>query len=223
MTTPSGESSIVRSLSNSLAATVGAVISSQVTLRAACLLRPRPMPHQFAAFLDHPWRLRYRHPGDTLGLYGVGAGMTVLDLGCGTGVFTVEMANRVGANGLVHAVDIQRELLVAADKRLAGAGLSERVHLHWCGAYDLPLADDSVDVAVLIATLPQIPDRFRALAEVRRVLKPEGRLAISEEVADPSYVPPNVTRGWAEEAGFIYGGRSGSLFCYNMIFFNSDA
>ena len=223
MTIAPNESPIVRPLSNSLVATVGAVIGSQVTLRAASLLRPRPMPHQFAPLLDHPWRMRYRHPGDTLGMFGLGADMTVLDLGCGTGVFTVEMASRVGADGIVHAVDIQRAMLVAADQRVADAGLSDRVRFHWCGAYELPMEDASVDLAVLVATLPQIPDRFRALSELRRVLKPEGRLAISEELPDPSYVPPNVTRSWAEEAGFIYGGRSGSWLCYSMVFFNTDA
>ena len=210
----------LRFVANSVAATVGAAAGSQASLRAELWRQPRPMPHQMAAWLDHPARLRYRNPGETLGLFGLFGGMTVLDLGCGTGLFTAEMARMVGGEGSVHAVDLQPQLLAAARRRLEQAGLAERVQFHVRGAYDLPLRDSSVDVAVLIALLGEIPDRGRALAEVRRVLKPGARLAVSEELPDPAYVPAHLVRKWGETAGFGYGGKNGSPFCYSMIFFN---
>lgn len=210
----------LRFVANSLAATVGAAVGSQAGLRAELWRQPRPMPHQMAAWLDHPARLRYRNPGETLGLFGLFGGMTVLDLGCGTGLFTAEMARMVGVEGAVHAVDLQPSLLAAARLRLDRAGLAERVQFHVRGAYDLPLRDSSVDVAVLIAVLGEIPDRGRALGELRRVLKPGARLAVSEELPDPAYVPAPLVRKWGESAGFGYGGKSGSPFCYSMIFFN---
>lgn len=205
---------------NSLAATAGAAVGSQVSLRADVWRQPRPMPHQQAAWLDHPARLRYRNPGETLGLYGLFGGMTVLDLGCGTGLFSAEMARMVGAEGTVHAVDLQPSLVAQARSRLDRLGLGARVRFHTTGAYDLPLSDSSVDVAVLIAVLGEIPERGRALAEVRRVLKPGARLAISEELPDPAYVPAHLVRKWAEAAGFGYGGKIGSPFCYSVILFN---
>ena len=82
----------MKALTNFLSLGAGAAIGAQVSLRAACANQPRPMPHQHAAALDHPLRLRYRNPREVLGLFGFQAGMTVLDLGCGTGTFTVEMA-----------------------------------------------------------------------------------------------------------------------------------
>lgn len=195
-------------------------LSNQITMRYANHRRPRPMPHQFSGLLDHPWRRSYRDPVETLGLFGFSPGMVVLDLGCGTGLFTAEMARMVGATGTIHAVDLQQPLLDVAQQRIETAGVSAQVHFHHAAAYQLPLEPNSVDLAIVIATLPQIPDRLRALREVRRVLKPEGRLAISEELPDPAYVPPRSTRQWAEAAGFRYGGQSGGLFCYSQIFFS---
>lgn len=162
------------------------------------------MPHQFAAALDHPMRLRYRNVPETLGLYGFAAGMTVLDLGCGTGTFTLEMARMVGEEGTVHAVDLQQPMVDAVRERADQADLGNRISAHCSGAYALPLPEDSCDLVVVIATLPQIPDRLAALLELRRVLKPGGRLAVSEELADPAYVPSNVERSWIEDAGFEF-------------------
>jgi SAM-dependent methyltransferase len=207
-------------INNGLAAVLGAVVGSQVAMRGVVWLDPRPMPHQMARWLDHPARLRYRNPGEILGLFGLFGGMTVLDLGCGTGLFTAEMARMVGQGGTVHAVDLQAPLLARARQRLEAAGLAGRVRFHHAGAYGLPLADNSVEVAVLVAVLGEIPNRPAALGELRRVLIPGGRLAVSEELPDPAYVPAPILRRWAEAVGFRFGGSTGSPFCYHMLLFN---
>jgi len=207
-------------LTNSLLFGLGTAVGNQVSQRLAYYRSPHPMPHQFAEMLDHPWRLRYREPTDTVGIFGISAGMTVMDLGCGTGTFTVEIARMVGKEGVVHAVDLQRSLLAKAQLRLQQAAVDAPLYFHHSGAYQLPLESSSVDLAILIATLPQIPDRAQALAELRRVLKPGGRLAVSEEMPDPAYVLPHVTRQRVEAAGFLFAGQSGSLFCYSQLFLN---
>ena len=207
-------------LSNSLALTVGSALSAQISLRIGNLRQPRPMPHQFAKALDHPLRLKYRNPAETLGLFGITAGMTVLDLGCGAGTFTEAAARMVGEAGCVHAVDIQAPLVEQTRQRVTAAGLSSQVQLHCSGAYQLPLPDSSVDLALLIATLPQIPNKLLTLAELSRVLKPGARLAVSEELPDPAYVPPTITRQWLTDGGFRFGGQTGTFFCYHMLFIN---
>ena len=165
---------------------LGLLAGSQFSLRLASHRQPYPMPHQFADALDHPLRLCYRPPQKTVDGFGLGTGMTVLDLGCGTGIYLCEMAQRVGDGGIVHGVDLQQPLLNKAKVRVASSGLMGRVRLHCSGAYELPMADESVDVAVLIATFSQIPDKLSALAELYRVLKPNARLIISEELPDPA-------------------------------------
>lgn len=207
-------------LKNSLLIGLGTAISNQVTTRVACRRNPYPMPHQFASALDHPLRMRYRNPAETIGGLGITEGMTVLDLGCGTGIFTVEMAHMVGATGTVHAVDLQSALLTQAVRRVETAAPLASVQFHHGGAYQLPIDRSSVDIAVVIATLSQIPEPLLALAELRRILKPNARLVISEELLDPAYVLPQVTRRQAEASDFYFLQQTGSPFCYTQIYSN---
>lgn len=205
-------------LLNALAFGVGLLTGTQIGLRAAWRRTPRPHPRLLAQILEHPLRLKYRQPAQTVGPFGLAEGMSVLDLGCGTGLFTAEIARQVGATGVVHAVDLQSELLEQARERVQAAGLTTRVRFHHSGAYRLPLADASVDVAVLIATFSEIPNGLLLLEELRRVLKPGGRMGISEEMPHPGYLPAPLIRRQVEEAGFRYGGQQGNGFCYSLLY-----
>lgn len=206
-------------LLDTLALGAGVLVGTQVGMRAAWLRTPRPHPRVLAIILEHPLRLKYRDPAQTLGPFGLAEGMTVLDLGCGTGLFTAEMARQVGATGIVHALDIQSALVEKARQRIDEAGLSNRVRFHQSGAYRLPLADASVDIAILIATFSEIPNGLLLLEELRRVLKPGGRIGISEEMPHPGYLPAPVIRNQLREAGFRYGGQQGNAFCYSLLYF----
>lgn len=212
-------SGVTDTLAVSVAVGAGLLIGSQVALRAGAWMQPRPMPHQQAALLEHPLRLRYRNPSELLGQLGVFAGMSVADLGCGTGLFTVEMAQRVGNTGQVHAVDIQAQMLSQAKQRIDAAGHSQHVRYYHSGIHSLPLPDSTIDVALMAAVLGEIPARLLALEEVRRVLKPGARLAISEELPDPAYTPAPLARRWAEQVGFRFAGLTGNPFCYTMLLF----
>lgn len=209
----------MRQFTNSLFFTLGAVVGSQLKLRFDNYTQPRPLPHQWGRLLDHPWRLWYRKPAATLASFGFAPGMTVLELGCGTGVFTLEIARMVGEGGQVHAVDLQEPFLRQAQQRVQKGGLQSRVHFHHCGAYTLPIEANSVDLAIVVATLSQIPDKGAALRELRRVLRPGACLALSEELLDPAYAPPHIARRWLETAGYRYIGQSGTPFCYSQLYF----
>ncbi len=199
--------------------TTGTAVGTQAGLRYTHRKEPRPFPHQFAALLDHRLRQRYRDPVKTITPFGIAPGSTVLDLGCGTGLFTLEMAREVGQDGVVHAVDIQEEMLAHARNRTRSAGLDRRVRFHHTGAYTLPLETDSIDIAILIATLSEIPQPLLALEELRRVIRPGGRLAVSEELPLPSYQPVQIVRRWLHQAGYRYGGQQGTPFCYSLLYF----
>jgi ubiquinone/menaquinone biosynthesis C-methylase UbiE len=197
----------------------GVLTGSQIGLRYTSLKEPRPFPHQLSALLDHSIRQKYRDPVKTVAPFGIAPGSVVLEVGCGTGIFTLEMARQVGPEGTVHAVDIQKAMLDRARSRVGAAGVEKRVRFHHSGAYHLPLESNSIDIAVLIATLTEIPNRVLALEELSRVIRPGGRIAISEEIPHPSYVPAPIVRGWLREAGFRYGGEQGTPFCYSLLYF----
>jgi len=191
-----------RALANLLYTAAGALAGFHLAQRALQNLHPAPLPPLFARWLEHPWRLASLDPAATLDLYGLSAQMVVLDLGCGTGVFTRTAAQMVGPTGHVHAVDLQAPLLQQTRQTLAAAGLSERVQLHHQGASSLPLADGSIDLAIMVSTLGEIPDKVAALGELHRVLAPGARLGITEEWLNPACVLPATVRQLAGESGF---------------------
>jgi ubiquinone/menaquinone biosynthesis C-methylase UbiE len=207
---------LVRVIGSGLSFAAGSLTGLDATTRIDVRRRPYPTPHQFAGVLDHPLRLRYRNPADLLALFGILPGMTVLDVGCGTGLFTEEMARLVGSQGSVLAVDIQKPMVEATRARLEESGLLARCHVHHAGVYDLPIESQSIDVAVAVATLGEVPDRLHALLEIARVLKPGGRLAISEELPHPAYMTSGGVRRLAQEAGYQVAAKSGTPFVYTM-------
>lgn len=208
----------MRQLTNILLFILGALVGSQAKLRYDNYRQPYPWPYQWRRWLDHGWRLWYRKPGEMVDQFGLTPRMTVLELGCGTGVFTVEIAQRLGEEGRLHVVELQETYIRQTQQRVNQAGVQGRVQFHHSGAYALPLETNSIDLAVIIATLAQIPERLVALAEVRRVLKPGARLLISEELPAPAYIPPPLMRRWLAMAGYRLVGQSGTPFCYSQLY-----
>lgn len=163
--------------------------------------------------------------GKVLDRVGIQPGERMLELGPGPGAFTIEAARRVEPGGSLVAVDIQPEMIAAVEKRVREAGLTN-VETHVASAYKLPLEGESVDRAFLVTVLPKIPDRQRALAELRRVLRspepaegrPGGVLSITEEFLDPDYPLARTTVAWAEAAGFELIERHGNWWIYTLNF-----
>ncbi len=174
-----------------------------------------PCPYPLAWLVDNPLRRRYL--GSMLDRVGIQAGERILELGPGPGAFTLEAARRTQPGGTLVAVDIQPEMIAAVEEKAIGAGLSN-VETHVASAYQLPLEDESVDRAFLVTVLPEIPDRHRALIELRRVLKPGAVLSITEEFLDPDYSLPRTTIRLVRQAGFALAERYGNWFVYTINF-----
>ena len=191
---------------------VGAKLLSRLAARMG---RSMPCPSALAWMLDNPFRRRFKR--ETLDRVGIRPGERVLELGPGPGAFTVDAARRVGPEGRLIAVDIQPKMIALVEARVREAGL-DNVAMHVRSAYDLPLENDSVDRAFLITVLPEIPDQMRALAELRRVLKPGGVLSVTEQFTDPDYRFPFETLRTVEAAGFHREQWHGSLWAYTINF-----
>jgi len=174
-----------------------------------------PCPASLSWILDN--RLRFRTVNRMLENVGIQPGETVLELGPGPGVFTVEAARQAGPQGKLVAVDIQPKMIAQVDRRVQQAGL-RNVETHVASAYELPLPDASVDRAFLITVLMEIPDPNRALAELHRVLKPGGVLSITEQFPDPDYPFAFETVRLVEDAGFRLVRKEGNMWTYTLNF-----
>ncbi len=144
------------------------------------------MPVAQASKLEHPLRPLIHPQRSTLEKFGFKPGDTVLELGPGIGYFSIEASRMVGSEGRLLCLDIQPGMISGLLKRLDEGNVTNADPVVG-DALNLPLADDSVDAAFLFTVLGEIPDRPRAVAELRRVLRPGGVLSISESLVDPDY------------------------------------
>jgi len=106
-------------------------------------------------------------------------GMTVVDIGCGIGFYTLELARMVGERGKVVAVDFQPKMLAFTGGKAKRAGLDKRIEYIQCSQDDLKLSE-RVDFALSMWMAHEVADRGRMFGQVREVLKDDGRYLIAE-------------------------------------------
>jgi SAM-dependent methyltransferase len=140
-------------------------------------------------------------------------GERLLEVGPGTGYYTLDLAEWVGRDGRVDIFDVQQEMLDHTLRRADARGI-DNVAATQGDARALPYPDESFDAACLVAVLGEIPDQDAALRELRRVLKAGGRLVVGELLGDPHWVSPRRLRERAARAGLSFELRSGSSAGY---------
>lgn len=140
-------------------------------------------------------------------------GEHILEIGPGTGYYTLDMAEWIGPEGRVEIFDIQQEFLDHTLGRAEERGLSNVVATQG-DATDLSYEDDSIDAVVLTGVLGEIPDRAAALREIERVLRPGGRLVVGELFGDPHFTTFGSLQGQCGDAALRLEERSGNWFGY---------
>ena len=145
----------------------------------------RMFRHEHAHKLDDPERLRWLPTADVLERLAVLPGMTIADVGAGTGYFALPMGRAVLPGGRIFAVDAQPEMLEHLRAKVAELPIS-LVH---GTAEHTTLLDASVDLVLLANVWHEIDDTAAALVETRRILRPGGRIAILDWRTDVEQPP----------------------------------
>ncbi|HTQ13268.1 MAG TPA: methyltransferase domain-containing protein [Rhizomicrobium sp.] len=173
-------------------------------------------PAKYAIFLLLPFRGLMLSPTRLIRRMGIGRGDAVLEIGCGPGYFSPAVARHLREGKLV-LFDYQDAMLDIAERRLRRKGLTN-YERHQGDAKALPFADASFDAAFLVTVLGEVGDPARALSEAARVLRPGGRLSVSELTGDPDYVRFDRLKPMAEAAGLTFERRFGPRFAYTANF-----
>jgi ubiquinone/menaquinone biosynthesis C-methylase UbiE len=179
-----------------------------------------PIPHAFERFIDNPFRRWIQSPREVIDWIGLVGGEQALEIGPGSGTFTLEGARRLVPGGRLYAVDIQPEVIRRLDRKLRAGGV-DNVITKVASAYKLPFPNNSFDRVIMVAVLAEIPDRGKALREIWRVLKDDGTLAVGEVIIDPDYPRRKTVIGWCEQEGYRFLDANGR-FAHYVVRFKKD-
>lgn len=140
--------------------------------------RNRVCPVELAPSLDTRVRRWLQNPRSILAPF-VREGMTVLDLGCGPGYFTVELARLVGPTGKVIAADLQEGMLNELRNKIRGAEIESRITCVRCDR-DSHNVTESVDFVLAFYVVHEVPDKIALFRQVRAILREHGRFLLVE-------------------------------------------
>jgi SAM-dependent methyltransferase len=177
-------------------------------------------PWQLGPLFDNFLRPLVHNPRKLFGPY-VRNGMKVLDIGCGAGFASLGIADLVGEEGLVISADIQPQMLNMVKKRTAKAGLHNRIRIHRCDSNHIGV-EEEVDFAVAFFMIHEVPDSRAFLEELYALLKPGGRLFLSEPIVHVSGRDFERTVEEAQSIGFTVSERPGVRFSRAVVLVKSE-
>jgi ubiquinone/menaquinone biosynthesis C-methylase UbiE len=187
--------------------------AAAATLAAALWWRKNPSAcpygQRFWVEAPHPFITRER----LRGVLRPQPGERLLELGVGTGYYSCELAEWVAPGGTLELLDLQQKFLDHTMRAAADRGLTNLIPTQG-DATQLPYEDASIDAVILTAVLGEIPDQVAALQEIRRVLKPNGRLVVGELFGDPHFTSRGSLQRLGAEAGLNLSESSGPAFGY---------
>ena len=139
---------------------------------------PHICPHQFSFFLDNWLRRLIQHPKRIVGPY-IQEGNTVVDMGCGPGYFTIDMAKMVGPKGRVIAVDIQEKMLRRVRKKAQKHDVAQWIEYQRDGI-DHSWLRGRADFILAFYMIHEVPDMMRTLEEMKNLLNENGKILAVE-------------------------------------------
>ncbi|MCF8373618.1 MAG: class I SAM-dependent methyltransferase [Bacteroidales bacterium] len=138
----------------------------------------RVCPVEAAGGLDTRFRKWVQNPQKILKPY-IHENMTILDVGCGPGFFTLEIAKMLNGTGKVIAADLQQGMLDKVKVKISGTDLEQRIDLHRCEADSLNISQ-KVDFALAFYVVHEFPNQMTLFNELNFILNPGGKFLIVE-------------------------------------------
>ena len=175
---------------------------------------PCPVWLRWLVELDNPFTETNR-ANIIVGHLGLQPGMKVLDFGCGPGRLTIPLAEKVGPQGEMVAVDIQPGMLSRAQEKAQAANL-KNIQFIQAASGEGRLERNQFDRAVLVTVLGEIPDRGAALKEIFEAIKPGGILSVTEVIFDPHFQSREAVLRFASEVGFREKGFFGKKLAFTL-------
>ncbi|NHI83511.1 MAG: methyltransferase domain-containing protein [Candidatus Thorarchaeota archaeon] len=165
-----------------------------------------------------PYRRRVQPPSMVVDAIDAKPGMTVIDIGCGSGLYTVAVAEAVQPDGVVYAVDIQEGMLEKLRSRMKREGIENIIPVLADAEGRIPLDDGIADAIFSTAVIPEIPDPVKALLQIKRLLKTGGLFAEAEFLLDPDFPLAGTVKKWARKAGLVFERQVGHAMRYVLVF-----
>jgi ubiquinone/menaquinone biosynthesis C-methylase UbiE len=172
---------------------------------------PSACPYAFRSSLDFPRPFLKR--STLLELLAPKPGEPLIEIGPGTGYYSLDVARALAPDGSLAILDLQQVMLDETLRRAQDAGLTT-IDAARGDAPSLPYPDASFDGALLVATLGEIPDQNATVREPQRVLRQGGRLVVGERQPDPHMVRLPDLQEQAAAAGFRFDRHVGGPFGY---------
>jgi len=161
----------------------------------------RIFPVERAGRLDNRFRRWFQNPRKILSPH-IKEGMTVLDIGCGPGFFSIDMAQMVGKSGRVIAADLQRGMLQKLRDKIQGTEFGERITLHKSEENRIGVSE-RVDFALAFYVVHELPNQNEFFEELKSILKARGQALVVEPPFRVSKTAFEETIKKARDAGFI--------------------
>jgi ubiquinone/menaquinone biosynthesis C-methylase UbiE len=182
------------------------VLVLPIGLRLWFRVFPQPIPYGWAWLLENPWRKHYRQPEQLANKCKIAPNDTVLEVGCGSGLFTPHLAKSCAK---LISQDLDERYVAQAKQKVATTNVQFLV-----GDVCQLQLEAVADVVLLISVLPEIPDPVAALRACKTALKPNGRIVVSQEFFEPEYVTSGRIDQWAQAAGLKLQTKEGNFWLY---------
>jgi uncharacterized protein len=174
-------------------------------------------PHQFSWLIDNAARRLIISPRAIADRMSLSPSSRVLEIGPGSGYFSIELAKRL-PNGLLALLDLQPEMLAKARRKLAGAHSTRIVYAAADAGSNLPFGDAQFDRVLLVSVLGEVSNQAGCIRAMHRVLRPRGIAVFHESIPDPDLIRLERLLNLVTPAGFRFVGKWGPSWNYTAAF-----